>query len=90
MRLLNIPESIDLLDEQTTKRAIYLVLFLIKIWYFFKKRRKPTISMTMKVTIFILISPRGENLQSKPFLCRRQIAEVKKSPTVMINVESYR
>lgn len=88
MRLLNIPESIDLLDEKTTKRAINLVLFLYKFGIFLRSAANPTISM--KVTIFILISPRGVNLQSKPFLSRRQIAEVKRSPTVVINVESYR
>ena len=36
VRLLNIPESIDLLDEQTTKRAINLVLFLYKFGTFLR------------------------------------------------------
>ena len=36
VRLLNIPESIDLLDEQTTKRAINLVLFLCKFGIFLR------------------------------------------------------
>lgn len=68
MRLLNIPESIDFLDEQTTKRGH-------KFSIFFKKRRKPTTSM--KVMPFILILPREVNLQSKPFFPRRQIMEVR-------------
>ena len=36
VRLLNIPESIDLLDEQTSKRAINLVLFLYKFGIFLR------------------------------------------------------